>query len=175
MAATKLNLDKPAAAKPGPRKRAARPRRPAAGADPRPANDAAPEPQYVPWWMRRGPVLDRVGVTLLLFGVLLAASMYVAHVENAWNAAVAGAGEPWNDLHRLAQTGSGTLFLWLLIGVYDLLGFRSVTLGEALRNRPNPGREHLFSPMEPEVRAAVIRFYGMIYAAAPIAAAMAWG
>ena len=160
--ATDLDLDQPDAPQP-PRK----PRRPSGAA-------AAPS-RELRWWQRRSPVADRIVVTLALFSGCLWGSMYLAQLEVAWNAAVPGSGEVWNQPHRHVQFAAGTLFGWLLVGLYDCLGFRSVTLGEAIRNLPNPGREDVFEPMAPTVRAAVIRFYGLIYAAIPIAQAIVWG
>lgn len=170
MAPTKLGLDgaeseTPPATKPK-RTRRRPPSRPA---------PPAPPAERVPWWKRRGPLIDRIWITLLLFGGLLAASMHIANLEVQWNAAIPGSGDAYNEMHRLAQVGAGTLFLWMLIAIYDMLGVRCVTFGEALRNMPNPGREGIFIPMSPEAQAATIRYYGNLYAAAPIAAAIAWG
>ena len=163
--ATKLGLDQPAAPEPPARKRA--PRREQRS----PATDAAD----TPWWKRRSPVIDRVLVTLALFGAFLYLSMYFAQLEVAWNAAVPGSGDVYNQPHRHVQFGAGTLFGWLLLAVYDLLANRSITLGEAFRNTPNPGREHIFKPMSAMAQAAAIRFYGIQYAAVPIAQAIVWG
>ena len=174
--ATKLDLDKPAAAKPARRRTSRRkpPAAPAANGDPRPAAEPVP-PADVPWWRRRSPCVDRILITVALFVAFLWLSIHFAQLEIAWNAAVPGAGAVYNQPHRHVQFAAGTLFGWLLLAVYDLLANRSITLGEAFRNRANPGRGHLFTPMEPVVQAAAIRFYGMQYAAVPIAQALIWG
>ena len=143
---TTLDLDKPAATKTAPRR-----------------------------GLRLSPVADRALITLALFAGFLGLSIWFAALETAWNAAVPGSGEAWNQPHRHVQFGAGTLFGWLLLAVYDLLGNRNITLGEAIRNEPNPGREEIFRPMSAVVQAAAIRFYGMQYAAVPIAQALIWG
>ena len=181
--ATRLDIDAAAPAPRASRPKAAPARRrrraPAAAAGSEPAIDhgaatLSPAPD-VPWWRRRSPVGDRILITAALFAGSFWLSMRFVELENIWDAAVPGAGDVWNQPHRHVQFAAGTLFGWLLLAVYDLLGNRSVTLGEAFRNRPNPGREHIFTPMEPVVQAATIRFYGMQYAAIPIAQALIWG
>ncbi len=149
------------------------PRTPATGRG-RAAGPAQPGAD-TPWYRRRSPAVDRVVVTLALFGGFLGASMHLAQIELAWNAAVPGAGAVYNQPHRHVQFAAGTLFGWLLLAVYDLLANRSITLGEAFRNAPNPGREQIFKSMPPAVQAAAILFYGLQYAAVPIAQAMIWG
>lgn len=163
--ATGLDLSRPAAPE--------TPRKPATGRKRNPAPPA--EAPDTPWWRRVSPVLDRVVITLAMFGACLYLSIYFALLEVAWNAAIPGSGAAWNQPHRHVQFAAGTLCGWLLLAVYDLLANRSITLGEAFRNRPNPGREHIFQPMPATVQAAAIRWYGMQYAAVPIAQALIWG
>ena len=64
---------------------------------------------------------------------------------------------------------------WLAVFVFDYTTLRSFRLGEVVRNQPDPGREGIYQPLSEGVRAALILFYGLLYAVAGYVGVMAFG
>ena len=81
----------------------------------------------------------------------------------------------WNQGHRWSQSAANMLLGPLVVTFIDRCVFRAVTLPEVWTNRPLAGREHVFRKLDAEVRAAGLRFYGVVYAASILAPSVVLG
>ena len=177
--ATELDLSGKKTPPRKPRKPAAR-ERSARKTPPRTAGDVRTQRERYKW----PSAADHLVLLGAIFACLAAVTIYVAHLETSWaawaRAAPIGETRPdhsdaLNQLHRWSAFLAGTFLAVFAITCVDRLVFRSVTLPEVVTNRPLPGREHIFEPMEPEIRAGMLRWYGAVYAAGILSATLVVG
>ena len=97
-----------------------------------------------------------------LFGIVAAGAIFLQHTETIYRADAPGSEMTVNQLHRWAQFSANSLWgllNWVLH--IDILSFHFANFRELVYNKPDPGREAIYKPIDDRTRPVLLAIYGL--------------